>query len=189
MRPQKVDHEHLMSGLMSVLRANGFEGTSMVAISEATGLKKASLYYRFPGGKKEMVEEVLNHVKSWSVKHISDVLTNKKNSPQKRLGVVLDNINILYDGGRRACILKAISTESGLPLFGTQIKEGFKLWIDAFTTLALDFGYEPQTAYNLAKESLVRIQGALILSKGLGDLSPFRESLESIEKSYLQKAI
>lgn len=184
MRPQKVDHQHLMEGLMSVLRTKGFEGASLMDLSEATGLKKASLYHRFPGGKKEITEAVLDYVKAWNQVNILEVLIDKKLSPKKRLELAIANINVLYDNGKSTCILKAMTTEVSLPLFGAQIEESFQLWIDGFSTVGTDLGFNKKKAQELAQEVIIRVQGALILSKGMNDTSPFQESLAHIEKMY-----
>lgn len=184
MRPQKVDHQHLMEGLMSVLREKGFEGSSLMDLSAATGLKKASLYHRFPGGKKEIAEAVLNYVKAWNEVNILGVLANKKLSPKKRLDMAIDNINLLYDQGKSTCILRAMTTEASLPIFGNQIEESFQLWIDGFTILAIDLGSSKKKGHQLAQEVIIRVQGALILSKGMNDITPFRESMDYIKKMY-----
>ena len=60
MASPKVHDEKLIERLTSVFRIYGYEGASLSRIAEATGLQRASLYHRFPGGKEEMAEAVLN---------------------------------------------------------------------------------------------------------------------------------
>ena len=48
MRPQKVQDTEMLQGLMAVLRSRGYDGASLKELSDSTGLKKASLYHRFP---------------------------------------------------------------------------------------------------------------------------------------------
>src|SRR6266481_2155438 len=55
MRPAKVTDAQLYEDLAAVFRRKGYAGTSYSDIREATGLVKASLYHRFPGGKEAMV--------------------------------------------------------------------------------------------------------------------------------------
>lgn len=184
MRPQKVDDQQLIAGLMAVLRAKGFDGASLNDLSEATGLKKASLYHRFPGGKKEITEAVLKYVQQWNQAHIYDVLVDDKLTPENRLDSVLLSIRQLYNDGDSICILRAMSTDTGIPLFGIQIKESFQMWLDGFTALGMALGHHKKKSQQMAREVLIRIQGALILSKGLDDLSPFQESLSGIKKMY-----
>lgn len=184
MRPQKVNDEEVMLGLMRVLRAKGFDGASMNDLSEATGLKKASLYHRFPGGKKEIAEAVLKFVGEWSKENISGVLKNQEQAPDERLKLVITNINKLYNHGDSICILRALSMDSSLPLFNSQIENSFQVWLSAFTRLGEDFGFEEAKAKRLAMNVVVKIQGALILAKGIHDMSVFQQVLSDIEGTY-----
>lgn len=170
---------------MTVLRAKGFEGTSMSDLSEATGLKKASLYHRFPGGKKEMVEAVMSYTRDWGQSHIFAILTNNEKTPKERITEVLENIRNLYDGGKSICILRSLTTDSSLPLFGPLIEESFALWIKAFSQLGIDTGLEEAQAQKLATESLIKIQGSLILAKAMDNNSVFQQSLSDIKKQYI----
>ena len=122
MRPQKVDTEVMMQGLMRVLRNRGYDGASLKELAEATGLKKASLYHRFPGGKQEMAEAVLSHMHEWSSQHVHNLLQDRTYPAAERLEQVLQNVNQLYAGGDISCIFRALSTEFGLDLFGEQLE-------------------------------------------------------------------
>ena len=184
MRPQKVDDQEVMAGLMTVIRAKGYDGATMNDLAEATGLKKASLYHRFPGGKKEITEAVLDHTRSWSLQHISGVLKDKSRAPEYRLKAVIDNIRLLYDDGQAICILRALTMDSSLPLFGVHLEGSFKTWLEAFAHLGTDFGFDQEKSERLATEVLIKVQGSLVLAKGLNDPAPFQQSLSDIEKLY-----
>lgn len=170
---------------MSVLRAKGFDGATMNDLSEATGLKKASLYHRFPGGKKEIVEAVLNYTGEWGQTHIYQVLVDDSRTPEQRIALVLDNIRDLYHGGKSICILRALTMDSSLPFFGELIENSFRLWLSAFKQLGIDKGFTEDKAERLALDNLIRIQGSLVLSKALDTVAPFQQSLLEIEKHYM----
>ena len=51
MRPSKISDEKVFQGLSDVFRRKGYDGASYSDLMKATGLVKASLYHRFPGGK------------------------------------------------------------------------------------------------------------------------------------------
>ncbi|OEK04154.1 TetR/AcrR family transcriptional regulator [Roseivirga misakiensis] len=184
MRPQKVKDEHLMRGLISVLRAKGYEGASLMDLANATGLKKASLYHRFPGGKQQMVEEVLKFIGNWSEEHIYGVLTNKQLNIEERLLRSIANINALYDDGKSACILKALTSDANLLNLDSQIKQSFQRWIEGFEILGVDAGFTKDQSIQYAQEVIIRIQGSLILSKGLNSTAPFQEQLGQIKTLY-----
>jgi len=59
-----------------------------------------------------------------------------------------------------------------------------QLWIDAFTSLGIDFGFNNKVAKEKATLVLINIQGSLIVSKGLGSATFFSEVLKNIENMY-----
>lgn len=186
-RPQKVLDIEILAGLTKVFRSKGYEGASLKDLSEATGLKKASLYHRFPNGKKEMADAVLNYVDEWVGQNIFQFLLTNDLSPENRLKKALSGIRKLYDNGNDVCIFRALSMEAGLELFEKQIKNGMRVWISAFTTIGLALELNQIEAKEVALKVLIQIQGSLIVTKGLGDISVFENTLKTIENNYLNK--
>src|ERR1043166_4492360 len=62
MRPAKISDNRLYRELSDIFRRKGYDGASYSDLMKATGLVKASLYHRFPGGKAEMVDRILSEV-------------------------------------------------------------------------------------------------------------------------------
>ena len=75
-RQARIDDGVLMDKLSAVFGDVGFQGASMAALAEATGLKKASLYHRFPDGKEQMAREVLLAAGDWMTENILTPLSN-----------------------------------------------------------------------------------------------------------------
>ena len=186
MRPQKVQRDDVMQGLLMVLRARGYDGASLKELAEATGLKKASLYHRFPGGKEEMTTAVLDYTAAWVEQRIFHVLTNPDQPPTKRLEEVIDNLRAFYADGDAICIFRALSTEKGLDLFGLQLKKGMGRWQEAFVQLGLALGFSSEMAHQMAQQSLISIQGSLIVAQCLGQQQVFLDTLQQIRAHYLK---
>lgn len=187
MRPQKVLEKEMLLGLTKVFRSKGYEGASLQELAEATGLKKASLYHRFPKGKQEMATAVIEHLDKWVEENIFHVLLDENMPLQHRLKTGLDNIRTLYDNGNEVCIMRALSMETGLTLFEEQINIGMKRWIDAFYKFGIALNYSPDEAKRNALQTLIEIQGGLIVTKGMKDLGIFKKMLQKIENRYLSK--
>lgn len=185
MRPQKVENKEVLRGLITVLRSKGYDGSSLKDLAEATGLKKASLYHRFPGGKEEMALTVLEFVDKWIEKHIYNVLVDSQRTIDERLDDAIKNINHLYGYGNETCLLRALSMDNGITLFGHIIKASMKKWIKGFTLLGIDSGLSQEKAEVFAMEALIKIQGSLIVGKGLDSSIPFENVLQDIQKQYL----
>ncbi len=185
MRMAKVSDHDILNGLMSVFRSKGYDGASLNELAEATGLKKASLYHRFPGGKKEMTDAVLDYMESLVHANIYSVLSNANVPPAQRLEEALKNIDAVYNEGREVCLYRSLSMDTGMTFFGKKIEKGINQWLDAFTHLGRAIGKESETALELAKQSFIEVQGSLVLAKALNSTEPFQQALLKIEKRYI----
>lgn len=185
MRPQKVLENDLMEGLSKTFRAFGYEGASLKELSDETGLKKASLYHRFPNGKQEMAESVLAYLDQWVEKYVFSALADEKYNPATRLKNGLEQIAQLYKKGENMCIFRALSMDTGLQLFENNLKEGMQQWINSFINIGLAFHLSPKNAKQLAIQNLIDIQGSLVLSKILHDTTIFENVLKNIEERYI----
>lgn len=184
MRPQKVTNQNLLEGLMSVIQSKGYSGSSLNDLANSTGLQKASLYHRFPNGKKEITSAVLTYVEQWVDLNILELLSDKAQKPNERLEIVIEKIDNLYEGGEKNCVLRALTMDNNLDLFGKQLKKIMKNWIRGFTNLGISFGLSEKEARSKAVQTLILVQGSLIVSKAMSTLKPFQQTLNSIKNMY-----
>lgn len=184
-RPAKIEESALLKKLSDVFREVGYEGASLAMLAEATGLKKASLYHRFPGGKEQMASEVMANAESWLTERI---LTPLKSSapPQARTHAMIRNLDTFYCGGRQACLLNMMSSpraERGP--FAALIKKAFKAWTDALASALADADIDEETARSRAERAIALLQGSLVVARGTGSTRPFRNCLVHLEQDLL----
>lgn len=184
MRPPKVESNELLAGLMTVLRSKGYDGASLNELANASGLKKASLYHRFPGGKQEITAAVLQYVGNWLETNLKQVLLDKDTSPAQRLAKAIVNIEALYDQGNQTCIIRALSMGSSVDMFAQELKQGVDQWIESFSTLGRAFGYTEAEAQQKAWQVITNIQGSLVVSKAIGSTKPFAQAIGFIWSLY-----
>lgn len=185
MAKQKYSKEELLTNLFEVFRQCGYDGASMEVLAKATGLRKSSLYHRFPGGKEQMAQEVLQTASQWISKNI--VAVTKRSIPvEQKLDHVMKHVFELYEGGKKSCILRSMSTESSLEKFGELIRRSFQDFHEGFKVLALEFGKNEREAERLAREGILKIQGSLVVGKGMGDSLLFQNTLNEIEAAFKQ---
>jgi len=186
-RPATIDDQELLQKLSGVFRDVGFSGASLAALSEATGLKKASLYHRFPDGKEQMAREVLLGTESWLSKHI---LTPLKTSapPEERLHGMIRKLDEFYSGGKQACLLNMLSSAHiHQGPFTKLIKKILEAWITTLAAVLVDAGFDPSTARVRSQRAIALLQGSLVLSRGMGSTKPFRDFLDSLPIELLGK--
>ena len=184
MRPQKVNDEELLSSLTKIFRLRGYEGASLKELSDGTGLQKASLYHRFPNGKQEMAESVLDYMGKWVTDNIFNAFNKQEDSSEARLKHGLLQIRKLYNGGNVPCLFRALSMQNGMELFHQSIRKGMSEWLMAFKNLGLSMNLSDRLAEEKAMQTLIDIQGSLILSRGLEDTTIFENTLKNIEIRY-----
>ncbi len=177
---KKIEDEELMRRLALVFQSHGYEGASLATISQATGLKKPSLYHRFPRGKEQMAEEVLRHAGEWIDRNLLDPLRAPA-SPRQRAELFATRIGSLYHRGKDSCLLNLLSvTKSEDNPFAGMIHETFRRLSRSLSQVARDAGADPKDARLRAEEVLIAIQGALVLSRGIGSTAPFRRMQKKI---------
>ncbi|WP_299763816.1 TetR/AcrR family transcriptional regulator [uncultured Dokdonia sp.] len=184
MRPQKIDDTALLARLIDVFRSKGYEGSSLNDLAASAGLKKASLYHRFPGGKEEIVTAVLEHTTTWGKTHIEETLADQTVPARQRLEKVIDNIDALYAQGTKTCLFRALSMDTGVPTLDSLIQIDMNNWVQAFKTFAQEIGFTSEVAHQKALQTLINIQGSLIITKGLNDTTIFKNTLHTIKYLY-----
>jgi hypothetical protein len=70
--------------------------------------------------------------------------------------------------------------QSSDDLFHRQIRQALLSWITALARVLEQGGYATVEAHHTAEDVVLRIQGALVLAKGLGEIAPFQRTLKSI---------
>jgi TetR/AcrR family transcriptional repressor of lmrAB and yxaGH operons len=174
-----ISDEELLATALDLFRTYGFEGVSIKQLADATGLEKASLYYRFPGGKDEIVMAVAGDVVAWFEKNIFDPLAGA-GSIRKRLAFVIERLREFYVGGTKACIMDLLSIPGGSEELKAALKEAMKTWISAFADVAKESGLSPALARSRAEEAIVRFEGSLVVSRVMGDTSAFERILKAL---------
>ena len=179
MRPSRIDNTALIERLLDVFRTHGYEGASLSIIAEATGLQRASLYHRFPGGKEEMVEAALSRVDEVFSNNVLAPLS-EKGEPAARVRKMARRLGEFFSAGRRSCVLDTLSLGEAASPLQDHVRRSFAAWVDAMTVVARDAGARPATARRRAEDALVSIQGGLVFSRATGDTKPFERALADL---------
>jgi TetR/AcrR family transcriptional repressor of lmrAB and yxaGH operons len=160
---------------LDLFRTYGFEGVSLKMLSDKTGLEKASLYYRHPAGKDQIVTTVAESVAGWFESNIFEVLDG---TPRARISLVAERLEEFYSSGLKASILDVLSIQSGPEELRVVLRKMTQRWIDTFTKIATESGLDAVDARSRAEEALIRIEGSLILARTVGSGAAFKRTLK-----------
>lgn len=164
--------------LAEVFREYGFEGASLAVIGERTGLGKGSLYHFFPGGKEEMAATVLSDIDQWFEAEVYRPL-READDPRAAIDGMIGAVDDYFRSGRRICLVGAFALDNVRDRFATAVKGYFAEWRSALASALERAGCAPDQARALAEETVVAIQGALVLARALDDTAVFTRSIEA----------
>ncbi|MET9224499.1 helix-turn-helix domain-containing protein [Lentzea sp. NPDC003310] len=177
-RPPSIDEAALLDALIAVFREKGFDGTAIGDLSAASGLQRASLYHRYPNGKEEMAEAVLAQVGQrfrWilaPMREDEDVARGMAETA-RRLGD-------FYGAGALSCVLDTMTLAGTPEKIREQARGLAKTWIDVMTEAAQRAGRGPEEASRAARDAFLRIEGALVLGRVMGEHDAFAESIAAM---------
>jgi AcrR family transcriptional regulator len=177
MAHRTITNEEFLATALDLFRTYGFEGVSLKQLADATRLEKASLYYRYPGGKEEIVMAVATEVLRWFQKNIFEPLTGA-GPTRKRVAFVAERLREFYLGGTKPCVTDVLSIPGATEELKAALKGATQAWIAAFAATARESGLSPAQARSRAAEAVIRIEGSLVLSRVLGDTSAFESTLK-----------
>ena len=176
--------EEITTELIPVFRYYGYEGATVARLSKATGLKKASLYHHFPGGKEQMAIAVLEQVSDYLDKQIFAPLRSDKPA-DKRVLDMTEGVAKFYESGKAPCLLAVMSLGEADNLFHQQLEQSLKKWLDELSMAIEDTGIAPHEARLRAESALITIQGALVLVRITNDARLFERAISKVSQILL----
>ncbi|SDO07231.1 DNA-binding transcriptional regulator, AcrR family [Methylobacterium phyllostachyos] len=166
-----------LSALAEVFRAYGYEGASLALISRATGLGKGSLYHLFPGGKTEMAACVLAEIDAWFETNIFSPL---RDGGPEAVPAMFDAVERYFQSGQRVCLVGVLALGSGRDRFADAVRDYFARWVAALASALRRAGHDPAAGTALAEEAVAQIQGAIVLSRALGEPTLFTRTMAAL---------
>lgn len=179
MAHSRINDSDLAEKALELFRQQGYEGTSLNDLATSTGLEKASLYYRFPGGKKDMALAAAAHVGQWFEDNIFAPL-KEPGLPADRIKTMVRKLRLFYGDGTKPCILDALSLRGGPPELAASLGSAYKAWLESFAAIARESGLSSRIAEDRARQAIIQIEGSLVLSRVTGNRKIFLDALAAL---------
>jgi AcrR family transcriptional regulator len=185
-RASKAGPEQVFNSLISVFRNHGFEGASLSLFTESSGLIKASLYHRFPGGKEQMALAALTEIDRVFATYVLAPI-DSEGDPSRRLKLIAERLDEFYEGGTQACLLETLSSAGTPESVRAHVKSTLGFWVEKFTQLSREAGVPAKEARARAESAVAAIEGALVVSRAQQSNREFKRSLESLAGRLLSR--
>lgn len=170
-----MTRDEVLDALFRVFRERGFEGATISAIAKACGLGKASLYHHFPDGKDEMLLALVSTVLDGLDRDAFAPLRGW-DAPKTRIRAVIDGLGRYLEGGERNCLIAVLALGTAQTRIGVLVSAHVQRWLDGLTQLYEAAGLSKKKARRAASDVLVRMQGAVVVSRMLDDVTTFRQT-------------
>lgn len=175
-KSNSIEDVPLVDALAEVFSRYGYEGANLNRLSDASNLKRSSIYHRFPGGKDEIVQAVIDRAEDRYAAVLAPAFED--GDPEERAGRVADGLAGYYANGEAPCIIIALSlSDDAGRAQGGQCVLG---WADGFARIARDAGMRKADALDAALDAIAVIEGALVISATTGRTGPFERALAEL---------
>jgi TetR/AcrR family transcriptional repressor of lmrAB and yxaGH operons len=179
MATAKLNDIELADRAAETFRLYGYEGTSLNRLAEATGLEKASLYYRFPGGKDAILMAAVQGVGAWLEANVFEPL--RKSGPlAHRVEALVGRLREFYGDGTKPCVLDTLSLRGGTPELQSALQGALAEWLRTFAAVAVEAGFAADEAQRRAEQAVIAIEGSLVLARVTGKSDLFLSALAEL---------
>jgi len=187
-RPREFDEEQVLAAAMDAFWRKGYEATSLVDLTEATGLNKASLYRVF-GDKHQLFMAALTNYSNIEFRETTAVLSESA-TPLTNLRAVVEKV-CEDAGSEKGCLMINSMVETAphdpevkqlLQEFGTQRLQAIQGMISqAQAAGEVRSELDPQ---KLAISLMITFAGSAAMIKGFVPGAQIVENLENLIESW-----
>lgn len=127
-----------------------------------------------------MATAVLREIGQWFEDQIYGPLRDA-DDPRSAIDRMCRAVMDYFWSGRRICLVGAFALDNVRDRFAIQVKDYFTAWQTALATALARAGCGPDLSRLLAEETVVVIQGALVLARALDDAQVFSRSVKATQ--------
>jgi TetR/AcrR family transcriptional repressor of lmrAB and yxaGH operons len=167
----------MIQAARQLIRERGYNATALSDVLELSEAPRGSVYFHFPGGKRELAIEAVGAHAAEQVE-IIDQAAAASHSAAELVEVYLGSARdrMLGSNYRRGCGIAPLVTEGAAAdsaEVGESSRQAFAAMIDRLTSHFSEFGLDLTVAADLADAVVAGLEGAMITARALRSPSPY----------------
>lgn len=162
--------------LSRLFRERGYDGLSLSAFEQASGMAKASLYYRFPDGKDSMARAAIDSV---TEEFAALALELEQLPPDEALRKLQRTLLAYYDNGRLGCLLGAFAVPNVVERFRDELQALYRAFARTINAIQRDSALTSKDKHRRTEDFIVDLEGSLIFAAVSGQSSAFSRRLKA----------
>ena len=181
MRKGELTRERIVAEAAPIFNRQGFAGSSMQDVMEATGLEKGGLYRHFRS-KEELAAESFRYALAQAVKLRTDKVDRSHGVVEHLQSIVKRFVETpsAVPGG---CPLMntAIDADDGNPVLRALVKKGFSEW-RARLCVVIEKGIAQETQPRIVANTMIAtLEGALMMSRLEGTKTALQDAQTTLD--------
>jgi TetR/AcrR family transcriptional repressor of lmrAB and yxaGH operons len=180
---RKPPRERMVESAAVLIRERGVEATSFSDVIVASGAPRGSIYYYFPRGKAQLIEEATKFGTDFVLARLAASLERGNiRAAIRRFGEFY--AQILRDSGFSAgCPVLAAALEGERTPGAREIAgRGFQQWEELIAVGLKREGIKPAQAKQMATLIVSSLEGGVVLSRARRTTEPLERVLDQIEQ-------
>jgi TetR/AcrR family transcriptional repressor of nem operon len=178
---QKITKEEIIRIGIELFRKQGYNRTSMNDLAMACGLQKGSFYHYF-SSKEALMSSILDTLYQYYRNKIFSLAFDQSQTPLLRMETFFKKQEPVFTQDLTGCLFGNITLEtiSMEEEFKSVIQAFFSDWIEAFKQIFLDDGNNEDESLMLARQSVMEIEGALMMMRVFADVEILKQACERV---------
>lgn len=169
--------DRIIASTNELFRLHGYHGTSLSAISEASGATTGSIYHFFPGGKEELAVAVIVSTGA-AYRELFEAIAAAATDPVAAYRDFFDGaaVTLIDTDYLDPCPIGTVAREtaSTSPTLRAAAQEVFESWVRAVSDHLRAAGIADDGAQELATLFVTTVEGSFVLCRTLRDTAPLR---------------
>jgi TetR/AcrR family transcriptional regulator, lmrAB and yxaGH operons repressor len=163
----------MVQSAAALIGSQGMNATSFSDVLADSGAPRGSIYFHFPGGKRELAKDAIR----WTS---DQVIAHMQASPGRSASEVLEHFVALFQhvvgatDGAAGCAVAGVTIDvpaSDEELL-TEARAAFHVWTALLSEQLIAVGLASERAQGIATIAVASVEGALILCRAEGGTAP-----------------
>jgi TetR/AcrR family transcriptional regulator, lmrAB and yxaGH operons repressor len=174
--------QRMLDSAVLLLRERGAAGVTVDAVLAHSGAPRGSVYHHFPGGRNEMLLGAVRLAGDYITAMVDEAVADGDAGRMVERLVRFWKRALTKTEFRAGCpvVAMAVDSRDNIPEAAELVAEIFARWRASLSDLLAANGFPHDRAQRLATLIVSSIEGAIILCRARGDLTPLDDVLTEL---------
>jgi TetR/AcrR family transcriptional repressor of lmrAB and yxaGH operons len=156
----------MVESAAALIGAQGMNATSFSEVIAESGAPRGSIYFHFPGGKRELAEDAIRWTSDQVMAHMSANAADSASDVLQHFVALFQHVVEATDGAAGCAVagvtIDVSASDDGLLVIA---REAFHSWTALLAEQLAAAGIDPERATGIAVIAVAGVEGALILCR------------------------